>query len=731
MARPLALDTSAADTEDYAPEKPAAGSVELPEVLPRLREDLLLMPGPPAADGSPTWTIFDPVRNRYTRIGWHAFEALSRWASGSPEDLMQAVEEETSGTLGPIELAGLIRFLERSGLTIADQPADLRRLEAQLEGAKSSMASFLLHRYLFVRIPLVRPDRFLRATASLIQPVFERWFIGLIALMGLIGLLLVLRQWDAFLSTFWRFFSIEGAIFFAVTLAGLKVVHEMGHAYTAQRYGCRIPSMGVALLVFWPVLYTDTTDAWRLTSRRQRLHIGMAGMAVELLLACVATLLWSFLPEGFMKTAAFFVASIAWVMTLVMNLNPCMKFDGYYLLSDWLGVENLQDRAFALAKWRMRETFFGFGEAPPEHIRPSMQRWMLIYAYATWLWRVILFVGIAFLVYHAFFKVLGMFLMAVEIGWFLFRPAWRELKEWWRRRDKMQWNINTITFAGVVIGGLVLLAVPWKGFVSVPAVLTARADTTVFAPVPARLSDVRVSNGDAVAAGDVLFLLDAPQIDYEVGQVEQRIRMVAYEQQLRSASGQNLQTLVVLDEELAAGLSELEGLKDVQGDLQVRAEISGVVHALPSFIKPGLWVSVDLPLATLVDAGSARATGYVASDDLGSIAVGASARFYPDDPRMAPIDMSVEAIETVNADVLSEPYLASVYGGVIGVDTQAPGDPLVPHDPVYRVFFATLGDTMAPAWETPGKVRVEGQSRSLLDRLWRKVVSVLIRESGF
>ena len=107
--------------------------------------------------------------------------------------------------------------------------------------------------------------------------------LGLILVMtGLIGLYLVSRQWDEFLATFAGLWSIEGALSFAVAIVFVKVLHELGHAYTAVNYGCRVPAMGVAFMVMTPILYTDVTDAWRLGSRRSRLAIDSAGVVAEL-----------------------------------------------------------------------------------------------------------------------------------------------------------------------------------------------------------------------------------------------------------------------------------------------------------------------------------------------------------------------------------------------------------------------------------------------------------------
>src|SRR5690606_32070695 len=144
-----------------------------------------------------------------------------------------------------------------------------------------------------------------------------------------------------------------------------------------------------------------------------------------------------FLPDGIFKSAAFILATTSWVLSLVINLNPFMRFDGYYILSDLLGVKNLQQRSFALGKWKLRETLFRLNLPPPEVLDKSLISKLVIYAWGVWIYRFFLFLGIALLVYHFFFKVLGIILFIVEILWFIVLPIAKELSWWWDLRKKI------------------------------------------------------------------------------------------------------------------------------------------------------------------------------------------------------------------------------------------------------------------------------------------------------
>jgi putative peptide zinc metalloprotease protein len=716
-----------------------AGAPQLPERLPPLREELELLEAPAGHDGSPTWTIHDPVRNAFFRIGRAAFLLLSHWAVGAPQALLERVNTTTTQRVGPEQLQQLLRFLQANQLLLAAGPeaqADhLRRRAAQ----RGSPWKWVLHRYLFFRIPLVRPDRFLDATVHLVRPLMTRGFVLTCVVLGLLGIVLALRQWDSFTHTFLGFLSWEGAVAFGVTLMVTKVFHELAHGYAAKAYGCRVRTMGVAFMVFYPVLYTDTTDAWRLISRRQRLLIGAAGMIAEIQLALLATFAWSFLPDGPLRTGAFLLATVTWTMTLLVNLNPFMRFDGYYLLSDWMGIQNLQARGFAQGRWKLREWLFGFGEPAPERFTPKTRRRLLLYAYSTWVWRFLLFLGIALIVYNVFFKALGLFLMIVELAWFIGRPIKDELVQWWQRRRAMRLNANTLatlTVLALIVGVLVW---PWQARVEVPAVLQAGSHATLYPPVPARIAALAAERGDRVAAGQVLVRLESPELTHQLAQTRRRIDLAEQLLRRQAASAEALERLQVLQQELAADRTRLEGLQAQQARLTVRAPQAGTLVDRPSELAAGQWVGLGQRLGRIVGDDPARLRGYVRGADLDRFADGAPGRFYPDDPAQPPLDVRVAARERVNASRLELPYLAAAYDGPIAVEArqaqdseaQIAGTGLVPKEPVYRVDLTPAEPVTPPARVLRGTVMVEAEARSLLGRAWRYAAAVAVRESGF
>ena len=316
------------------------GGASATRKLPPLRDELVLHPGPSNGDGAPSWTLEDPARGRYFRLGWAEIEMLARWDRDDPAAIAAAITQETTLTVDAAEVEAFVRFLASANLVRVEGPRALGQLHEQAQAARMNPVAFLLKNYLFIRIPLVRPDPFLDRTIGLAAPFFSPvfWIVTLIA--GLAGMLLVLRQWDGFVTTFVHLFSWQGLAAIGIGLIFAKIAHELAHAYAAKHEGVAVPTMGIALMVLYPVLYTDTTAAWRLTDRARRLRIGYAGMATELAIAAWMTLAWSFMPDGPVRSAAFILATTTWIMTLAVNLNPFMRFDGYFLFSDALDMPN-------------------------------------------------------------------------------------------------------------------------------------------------------------------------------------------------------------------------------------------------------------------------------------------------------------------------------------------------------------------------------------------------------
>jgi len=699
--------------------------------LPILRRSLRLHPGPRSRDGSPSWTLEDPARGRFYRIGWPEAEMLSHWPKGSAEAVASAVSQSTTLAMQSQEVEQFAQFLRAQQLVDVAGETAMDELRKRSEAGATGWAGWLMKNYLSIRIPLLRPDAFLTRTLPRVRQVFGQGFVIATLLAALLGLYLAARQWDSFTHTFLHFFSLEGALLAACTLSLSKVLHEFGHAYACKHFGCRVPTMGVAFLVLWPVLYTDASGAWRLTRRHQRLAIGAAGMGVELCLAAWATLAWSFLPDGPLRSAAFMLASTTWILTLAVNLNPLMRFDGYFLFADLLDVPNLQERAFALARWRLREALFGLGDPRPEYFEPWLHRVLLGYAFATWVYRFFLFMGIALLVYHFAFKLLGVLLFLVEIVHFILRPIWQELRHWHQRRKDYRMNRNTLMSASVLAVALTLAVLPWSSRIDAPALLRAERQAILVAPADAQLQAIEARPGEPVQAGQPLFRLSSPQLAHDLARLEQEIALLRQQGSLQVRASEGAARQAVAQDELRIALQRRQALHDQLAQLQVRAPFAGRLADLAESLAAGEWLPAGEWLGTLVDERKLRVEAFVTEADRERLQAGAEAWFVPEDAGRARLRLKVDDIsQTATRKLTSAPELASVYQGAIAAKLDPQRVP-EPEQALYRVLLSPVGQLDGDLTTLRGTAIITGSARSPLLQALRRALVVVIRESAF
>ncbi len=698
--------------------------------LPRLREDLQLFKGPEAYDGSPTWNIYDPVCNKYFRIGWSAFQMISRWSAGNFKALLDRVSNETTAQVGENDVEHFVKFLHANNLTRDSVSGSSADYVAQYMSTQVKWYVWLIKNYLFVRIPVFRPHRFLKRTMPLVEPLYSKPFRTGMLVLGALGLYLVARQWESFISTFLYFFNLDGAVFYFTALIFIKMIHELGHAYTATRFGSKVASMGIAMLVMLPVLYTDTTDAWRINSRRKRLLISAGGMFAELYLAVIFTFLWSFLPDGLLRSAAFIIATTSWIMSLAINLNILMRFDGYYILSDLLGVENLQDRSFALGKWRLREILFDLRLPAPGGFPAPVRRKLIIYAWSVWVYRFFLFLGIALLVYHFFFKVLGLLLFAVEILWFIVMPVINEIKVWKtmkeRIRESHRYRLTTVMCFIL----LSLFFIPWNTRITTPAILQALNKATIHSVSSGRIKEVFVKEGDKLTAGQPLLILVSPGLEDEITRTQRQYEVTELRSQRRASNLDDLENMQVVLQQLQELRSRLKGLYEMRDELTVRSPIDGTLVDMQNNLHPGRWINSKLRLAHVAQLDSPSLQGVIEGRKLSQVKVDQEAVFIPDEPELDTVKARVVEIEDANIQVMDTLYFASIYGGDVAVrEDRKKG--LVPEESLYRIKFKPVDIEKVVPRVVKGVVHITGEPRSFAFRTYDLIATVLVRESGF
>jgi putative peptide zinc metalloprotease protein len=702
-----------------------------PLVLPPLREDLRLYAGSAQRDGSPSWRILDPVRNAFFEIGWLEFELIARWKeSRDGATLAARVAAETSLRPTLEEVKDLLDFLTTNQLLAAGNAHVRQALATRVRMAeKQGWFEQLLHTYLFFRVPLLRPDAFLARALPFTDVFFTRGFVFLVvALLGL-DLYLISREWYVFTDALGRIFTPQAFLPYAIAVTFSKIVHELAHAFAARRYGVRVPTLGVAFLVLWPYLYTDTGETWKLGDRRKQLVIACAGMGAELVLAVFSTVLWALSPEGAAKNVFFVLASSTWVMTLAINLSPFMRFDGYFVVSDLLDFPNLHERATACAKWWLRRTFFGLDSPMPEsHLKPLQRAGLIVFAYITWLYRLTVFIGIALLVYHFAFKLLGIFLFLLEIVWFIIAPVWRETAFLWTARSAMRLAAAPLVSALGVVAALVWIF-PYAHQVTAPAVFRAEQENAVYAPFAGRVTAIRVADRQSVAADAELLTVEPADLDSRDRKADIGIASARAELARMPASRTQQENYQVLQQRLAQALAEKQAVAEEGARKVLRAAQGGVVRDVAPDLVEGRWINTKQLLMRVVSGSEQVIEAYVSEQQVAAIHPGQVVRFYPRMPDRPVLSGEVVAVDKSPQKELARPLLASIHGGDINVK-QGNHGALVAQDAIFRVTVKPRGAVLKGDAVMQGSVRIETEFTFQVENFVYRILSVLIRESG-
>jgi len=698
--------------------------------LPALRDELELFTGPVSRAGAPSWSIYDPVRNLYFRIDWPTFEILCRWPIGDPEQIAESIEAETTLSIAVDEITDVLEFLTRSDLLRRVSAEDTSRLAKEHSRRQQAWYKQLVHTYLFFRVPLLRPNEWLGDTLPWVRWLGSRFFFYLTLVAFFLGTFLVSHQWDSFTTSLVDLFSVQGLIAYGITLISIKFLHELGHAYTAKNFGCRVPTMGVAFLVMFPLAYTDVNDVWRLPNKRQRLQVGAAGILTELAIAAWATLLWSVVPEGPLKTGLFLLATTTWISTIIINASPFLRFDGYFLLMDALEIPNLHQRAFNVAKWRLRELLFKLNDPRHEPFSLRALRVLQLFAVGTWIYRLIVFGGIAVLVYLAFPKPLGPILGFIEIYWFIAKPVMREFGVWIERRGDIMRSFRSLITLVVLLGLLAMFIVPWDGRIGSQALLISSESSPIIPTQAARVERVAAADGAQVKAGDTLLILSSPDLEVELAAAIEKANELKLTLEMVELDDRARGEIPVLRSRLEKADAEINGIREQLSKLEVRALVNGRVSWFDLDLQSGDWIEARTELGKVWKTGQYKVEGFIEQSQLQRIAVGDRAQFNDEVGRLEPIELRVIEIDTDATRVLSRQLLASARGGEILV--RESGDQLIPESAIYRVVLEPTDPVAVKELpELRGQLVIQGTPEAWSAGYYRSFMALLQRESGF
>ncbi|EDY84133.1 hypothetical protein VDG1235_3763 [Verrucomicrobiia bacterium DG1235] len=526
--------------------------------------------------GEQWYVVCDKLGHQYFRIRPEAYAFICHLENAnSVEEAWNAalnLDPENSPSQG--EVVQLLSQLYRSGLLRGDHLADIEALAEARKKEKTTRTRQQWSSFLFLKIPLFNPDPFLKKTISLCG----WWFSSVGFMVWLIvlafGIQALALNWGEFRDVSEGLLGLSNLPLLYLAMIITKTLHEFGHAYACRRYGREVPEMGVMLLVFNPLPYMDASASYAYTHKYRRVLVGAAGMYVELFVAGLSILYWAHAGEGTMSRLAYNMAITASVSTLLFNLNPLLRFDGYHILTDLTETPNLQMRSQRLMKFAVNRFGFGLrGQSVPANSLGEVVGFTSFF-FASWIYRMFLLVSILFFVSKQWL-IAGVIIAVVFAVMWLVVPIVKGARY-------VLWGtelMNNRSRAVLVAGGSILALAAFLTWVPLPhyfrtdGIVQSNPFVNVYAGAAGQIESIAVESGSLVKAGDVLVTFKNRELEQEARLIEleyQRVLLLI--QSDRSVDGAQLSGLIANRDAILARRQDVQRRMEA---LRARAPVDG------------------------------------------------------------------------------------------------------------------------------------------------------------
>lgn len=692
--------------------------------LPPLRSDLEVTRR--QSDQRIEYVLKDPLSNQHFRMGpeeWFVATLLD--GERSLADVhTRAVQQFPEAGLTVEEVARFVRRLALAGMLRLSGHVDLDRLLGRRRKGRLSSVLEVSGRMFYFRIPLVNPDRFVTWLEQRTRLLLRPRTLMLLALIVLAAVAVSLWQWPRLLEPRADFLSPRGLLWLLAAIVFVKVIHEFGHACLCKHYGGQVPEMGIVFIVFTPCLYCDVSDAWMFQARSRRLAVTAAGIAVELVLAAVAALVFFMTREGGLHQACFSIMVVASASTILFNGNPLLRYDGYYLLSDAIEVPNLRIRARRYLVALARRIFLATPVATIE--RPERHRVLiLVYGVASYLYGWFILYAILGVLYRKLepynlqplAAALIVFSLAVQLG----VPAWRLLASLAQlaRRPGNLWRFARalLVTCGLVFLVATLLSIEFADTVGRTCVVAAARPTDLRADHGGFVSEVLARGGQSVKAGDTLMVLTNDRLDLELQWAHADLEENRISLDRARAAGDLVKT-----QQLEIRTHQLDHLCQLAErnirQLAVVAPSGGVVLTDNLQHRKGTWANKGGLLLRLARPGEVKVTLELNQREAERVAVGAAAllrvRCYPEKTFSGTVSANSR---TASRDTPA--VLTTLYQGEVPVRSSGAGWKAA--EKLYRAELQVTDSTLALRSGMSGRARILLGRTTLGRYLWQTV----------
>ena len=700
-------------------------------ILPKLRADLVSHQQIDS-DNNKIIVIKDPLSEKYFRLTDHEYQFLTKLdGTRTTEDAVESFAD--SGRHYSLDDAKmLVSKAAQLGLVLGTQFSTAKFQTHLRDSAKKAKSAQRLSQLYFLYIPLVNPDLFLEKTLFLFKWLANRW-LGFLILALLPGALyFIITGFPEMQREYSFFFNFENMLYLWVTILITKLIHEFSHAYVAKSFGLRVPQMGIAFLIFFPCLFCNTTDAWQLADRRQRMTISAAGIIAESVVAILATYLWHLSRPGMFNSLAFYLMAVSFVSTVLFNGNPLMKFDGYFILIDYLGIPNLQAKSSGYIRYLFMNRVLGVETVPNTAACPSESYLFTTYGFSFFLYRIFLYTSIVGGVYYRFDKSLGIALALIAFAIFIVKPLIKGVKSLWTQRKSLKPQLRGSVVFVMILGLMTLpLFVPFTRKSVYPCKVESTQIQKIAIPLHAAVSKVNITQWCEASHGAILFELDTRQLKLEL--TRQEIKLEIAQKELEHT---------MLDPKLlgkAEGkLTEIykieQELKKIRSDLHVASEgvtapfdaaVTALDYKLASGFEPGEGVVVG----ELQSTRHVVVHALIPEDDREKVQVGQDVQLWFPLRGGVVLKRKINSINPYGERDLKNSPFSSRVGGELATEPRSDSRQDVPMVAQYQCSIYLEESDVIPPLGMTGDFIVSSPPRSLFERFVHKASRTFVRET--
>lgn len=569
--------------------------------------------------------LLDPVSQRFHRMTpaiWQVLALLDGrrtldevWQAACVQ-AESAVDSATASTISQNELVQLMSTLHANDLLQSQVSPDASEVYERHRRQDRVRIKQTWMNPMSVRIPLLHPDAWFQKRAALARMLFTWPF--LFAWLALVtpAAVLAWQNWTALTE------NLSDRVLSASNLALLwfiypivKGIHEWAHGMAVKAWGGTVREIGVMFILFTPVPYVDASSSYRFTSKWARAAVAAAGIMAELLIGAVAMYVWVSAQPGLVTAIAFNVVLIAGVSTLLVNGNPLMRYDGYFIACDLLELPNMAQRATQYRSYLIDRFIFGAHEAKPPAEIEGERLILAVYGAVAPIYQLLMTFGVILFVASEYLMVGAV--MALMASWSaLVIPVWKGWKHLTASaslaRHRESAMRRSLVILALAVALLMLVPVPFHTVHQ--AVVWLPEEAIVRAEGEGHVSQVQSTSEDLVVAGQLLLTLDSPQLQSEMGSAAAGVAYTLAA--LRKAETDEPARAAALRNELMARQAKLDAAVRRVANLDVAARVPGRwTPAIPTELL-GRYVKRGEVLGYVVDGPSTLVRVAITQEDM-------------------------------------------------------------------------------------------------------------------